>query len=221
MTVTDICDEARSLLNDTKVVGGTIYTDDVLLPHAKKAWLELQNKYIAAGIPFPQTISAPITVAALSLILTLPSDFVSPIQLRERTPNDTTWIPMTSRRWEPDDPMQSVLGVWSYHDGAINFRGATTERQVKLYYYKSFAVIVDQTTTIPFDEAKSVLASRIAAIAARYRGGAPERADSLDQDAQVNLDLILSTKIRQRQVTPVRRLPYKFRGAVRRRPWTI
>lgn len=221
MTVTDILDESRSLLNDTKVVGGTIYTDDVLLPAAKKAWLELQNKYLEAGIPYPQAISAPITVNALALTLTLPSDFVSPIQLRERTPNDTTWIPMTSRRWEPDDPMLTVLGVWAFRDGVIYFRGATQQRQVKLYYYKSFAVIAGVSTVIPYDEAKSTLAARIAAIAARYRGGMPERADSLDQDAQINLSMIISQKVKQQQILPVRRLPYKFRGAVRRRPWTI
>jgi hypothetical protein len=221
LTVTDICDESRAELNDTKVAGGSVYTDAVLLPYAKKAWLELQNKYIEIGIPYPQAISAPIAVNAGALTLTSPSDFILSIQLRERTPGDPTWIPMYERQWESDDPQQSVLGVWAFRDGVVYFRGATSNREVKLYYYKSFALITAASSTIPYLEAKSCLAARIAALAARYIGGMPERADALDQDAMVNLDMLLGSKVRKMQSLPVRRMPYKFRGAVRRRPWTV
>lgn len=220
MTVTEILDEARALLNDT---GSAIYTDAACLPYIKKAWLELQNKYVALGVPYPKAIVSDLPVAALATTLNasagFPTDFIQPIQLKEKAQGDPAWayVPMVEKTWEPDDQQLTTLNNWSFRDGTIYFRGATTNRSVKLYYWKSFAVIASGATVIPYQEAKSVLAGRTAELCARFIGGNATRADSLLSDWVENFELIKSAKVREMQSMPVRRRGWKYTDKLLRR----
>lgn len=213
MQVKDVLDETSGLLNDT---GRSLYSYAAMLPYFKKAWLELQNKLILNGMPYPLKIASPVTIAAAATTYgTVPTDMVTPIKMREASVGGTDWIPMRKTVWEPDDPQGASLGVWDFRNGSILFRGATQARQVKLYYNATLTTIVDETTTIPLDYARSVLAARVGALCAEFIGEDRERAASLNADFMANLDLAIDVGIQERQNLPKRRLPWRSKSMSR------
>lgn len=212
-TVLEILDEARNVyLNDS---GSELFTNSVLIPFAKRAYDELQNKLALNGHQIGEEVSATIDVPANTLIMpSLPSDLIEPIKLYERADGsvlENDWVLMTKERiLEIGDP-QNTLAVWDWRENEIKFRGCTTAREVKLIYAKFQASIVDPNTSLPVINCKPFLSARVAALAAGHIGGNAERAAYIQLDVVAALNDMLGISIKADQSTPVRRQPFRGR----------
>lgn len=137
----------RLAIND---VNGDNFDNDVLIPYMAMAMRELVGKLELQEIPSYNEISAVIPVLAGATTLTLPSDFRTPIKLEEKpagAPVDQ-FAPMYQREWEPSALPQNSLSCWVYREDSIKFLGATSDRDVKLFY---------QTTGQPINSVASVI----------------------------------------------------------------
>lgn len=205
---------AQVLLNDSD---GTNYTATKLIPLLQKAYRELQTKMQKAGLSVVQKVGTPTPalVPALTTVLTdgggLPNDLLYPMNLYERGSSSENWSPMTELDWEPDEPMGTSLGVYSWREDALHFRGATSARYVRIEYAKAMQIITATSTAIQIPDSDIFLASRCAAIAAAVIGENPTRATSLNLDAKDAWEDFKGTRIKQRQSLPVRRKVNRYR----------
>ena len=204
---------ARTLLNDTNQ---QIWTDAVLLPYLKEAYHDLLLMLWLNGIPVLREKSASINVTAGILTLTLPSDHVEPIWLKERAQGSSEdWIPMTETEFEPDRNQENTLKYWAWREEAINFVGATTNRSVLLRYWKSLTDPVDGTSALGFIFSEFFLGPQTAGYAAGSVGNTTLAAELLfikDKNigiAGTRLDMIIKSNIKGQQNLPARRIPYR------------
>jgi len=211
--VSDVGAEAASLLNDAPQ---TMYTNDILLPFIKKAWREIEAKFVELGIPPVEEISAPITVgvSAVESVVTLPADLLSPILLWERQVGETDaqWVEMEEKRDLPIMTPTSRLQYWEWREEAINVPACTQGNQVKIKYYRMLTALTGPSSSIGgVNGAISFLAARSAALAAQNIGENEGRAKQLDGDAGGQMEVLINTKILEMQNLSVRRLPYRGR----------
>lgn len=208
-------DSARTYLND---VGKQIWTDAALLPFLKEAHKDLLMVLWLNGIPVIKEKSASINVTAVSgVTLSLPSDLLEPISLKERTQSSTEeWIDMSEVDFEPDSLTQELtLKIWCWREEAINFVGATTNRSVLLRYWKSFAVLTAAGDSLGFIQAENFLGPQTAAYAAGSIGNLTLAGELLWQQgvkvgvAGSRLDMIIRANVKGMQNLPARRIPYR------------
>ena len=209
-TADQVVQEAQGLLNDA---GGVFYTFDSLLPYLNKAYRELQDYYNLHGLKTTVDVGTLMTIPAGTTVLTTPpADMLRPLALAERTPGSTdTFVEMDERSWEPDQVKTNHLLVWVWREEVINFLGATADREIRIRYVKSLADMSGAGSFVGIQNSKLVLASRTAALGARYIGENPTRADQLDQETGLALDRLIVTAIRQNQGLPARRQRTRYR----------
>lgn len=213
-TATVAMDSARVYLNDTQK---QIWTDAVLLPYLKEAHKDLLLVLWLNGIPVVKEKSASINVTAISgVTLTLPSDILEPIELKERAQGSSeNWIPMTELDWEPNETQASTLRYWCWREEVINFIGATTNRSVLLRYWKSLATIVDASSALGFIMSEAFLGPQTAGYACGSVGNTTLAEELLWVQGQhvgiagAKLDMILKANVKGQQSLPARRIPYR------------
>jgi len=208
LTVLDCLNAARFLLND---VSALKYTNAKLLPAFRDAYQELEDEMIDTGHPMHMERAAPQTIPALALVLTtIPTNMIEPIDLEERAVASTfDYTPMKRRMWEPNIQQGETLQFWVWREGAVVFLGATIQREVRLYYHRMLAAIVNETSNVEVVNAKNFLSSRTAALAAFVISQDSERASALAQRAGAALYKLTGTQIKNRQSLPTRRRPYR------------
>ena len=216
--VSVIITEAQVLLNDSS---GALYPTATLLPFVKKAWRELQNRFIKLGrLPSSRVRATPITITALVTEYpagSIPTDFLEPLDLEERAVGSSDlYTPMVQRDWEPNLEQSPSLQFWTWRDDVIKFLGATADRSVRLYYAKFFTVIADATTALPIPYAQTFLAARTAALASFYIGANSSRSNELNSDAGEALEEIVGIQVSHMQGMTFKRKPYGYRRAMRR-----
>jgi len=209
-TAGQVITESKALLND---LGGVFYTTEALLPYLNKAYRELQDYYNLHGLKTTVDVSAIFPIPAGLLVMNVsPADMLRPIELAERSPGSSDqFVEMDERSWEPDTPQSTHLRFWIWREEVINFLGATADREVRIRYVKSLSPFVGESSNVGIINAKSVLAARTAALAARFIGENPTRADELDSDVGMALDRLIVTAIRQNQGLPTRRRRTRYR----------
>ena len=202
--------ESKALLND---LGGVFYTSDSLLPYLNKAYRELQDYYNLHGLKTTVDVAAVTTVAANTVLLQVPPpDMLRPIEIAERAPGSTDqFTEMDERSWEPDQVKTTHLRVWIWREEQVHFLGATADREIRIRYVKSLTPFQGENSTVGIINSMSVLAARTAALAARFIGENPTRADELDSDTGMALDRLIVTAIRQNQGLPARRRRTRYR----------
>lgn len=182
----DVFDGARSpFLND---VGANLYTNAILLPHLKAANEELEQLLLKVGAPVQRVKSAVLAITAGGTSITiggspaLPTDFLLPITVLERTTGDSdqSWSEMTPRDYEPENQIPTTtFGYYSFRNNGIYFIAATANRDIKLQYERQLAVISGSNSPVDFYLAKRFLCARVAELAARYTGQNKVYADDL------------------------------------------
>jgi hypothetical protein len=182
----DVFDGARSpFLNDS---AANLYTNTVLLPHLKAANEELEQLLIIYDVPVQRVFSAVIPVTAGETEMTiagspaLPSDFLLPISLFERTTGDSdqSWTEMLPRDFEQINQVPTTtFNYYAFRNNGIYFVEATTNRDIKLTYDRQLALITGANSPVDFYLAKRFLIARVAELAARYTGQNPGYADEL------------------------------------------
>jgi hypothetical protein len=203
---------AQVLLNDS---AGSNYTAASLLPLLQKAYRELQTKMQRAGLSVSEKRSSTLTVTAGTTSLGdgsgLPTDFLYPVNVWERGSTSEQWQPVNEEMWEDTDPMGPALGVYSWREDTIYFRGATTSRLVMIEYVKTAPTLTSTGTAIVIPDSDIFLASRCAAIAAVVIGENPTRGKTLNDDAEAAWQDFKGVRVKNRQGLPVRRRVNSFR----------
>jgi len=209
-TAQQVVEEAQALLND---IGAVFYSFDSLLPYLNKAYRELQDYYNLHGLKTTVDVSALILVPAGAVaLLAPPADLLRPIALWERTPGTPEqFTEMDERSWEPEETQTNHLRIWTWREEVVYFRGATSDREIRIRYVKSLGALTGVGSFIGITNSKSALACRTAALGARYIGENPTRAEELDSDTSMALDRLIVTAIRQNQGLPARRRRTRYR----------
>jgi hypothetical protein len=227
-TVGDILDLTASLMNDT---AKSKYTYTAMLPYFNMALAMMQEHLEVNEIPVSEETSAAVsvttgvtTVVAGTTSTNYPDDLIEIQQLWERLEGSSDpYVPMVKRNYLPhylDDIETSDLVYWTWLSQEIQFIGATTDREVKIDYIKQvFANTVTSTSTaIYVMNSRTFLEFKTAALCARYIGENPTRADSLDIEAEMAKDRLISINVKGAQDVQVRRKPfmtgYKTRGTI-------
>lgn len=175
----DIMDKSAALLNDTD---RALYTNAVQLPYIGMANESIEQILLTYGIVIQTKNSSAIDVAALATTLTLPDDFLVPIELWEREDGSTDeadWTPMHEQKDLIGFVQTTTLGVWSFSNNAIRFTGATTDREVLLRYSRSLLSLTSANSPIDINILARYLSRKTAELCARYIGMNSTFADEL------------------------------------------
>lgn len=216
MTSADVMDRAAALMNDTNK---NTYSYIAQLPYLNIAIDELSELMELNNVPTTNAVSASLHIAAGVVTITsattpaLPTDLIEIQQLWEKTYNVTEdWQGMSRVEFLPKySVLLQNLIYWTWQQQAINFLGATTDRDVKIDYIARAISNVSSTTgadTITTFNAKSFLAYRTASLCAEYIDADEARASALAKDAVAALDRTLNISIKGRQAIATRRRPF-------------
>lgn len=206
--------DARAFLNDT--LGGdasALWSNAALQPFVPHAHRELQIKLDLNGIPVIRNKSAVIVVPANTTNLVTaalqPASLIVPISIKE---GDHLVTPITSEVSEVDFPPDVVKGTslnyWSWLNEAIQFVGATTIRDILLFYKGGITIPANSAAAIGFIFGEQYLGPKIAGLAAGSVGNTTALAE-LTAMADKSIDTIIRYNVNNAQGLPARRMPYR------------
>lgn len=202
-------DSARSYLND---VGKSIWDDSTLLPYLKEAHRDLQIMLWLNGLPVLKEKSAIIQVTAGSLNLdpNQPTDLIEPIWMKERASGSSEdYVTITEGDWESDLVRLDInLNFWIWREEKINFKGASSNREVLLRYWKGLTTPTNENSVLGFIFAEVFLGPQTAQYAARSVGN-PTLANECLDTAKEKLDIIIRANVKGMQGMSARRIPYR------------
>jgi hypothetical protein len=211
-TVKDAFNIARSMLNDDAML---VWGDMTLMPKFMQAHVEMESKLILNGIFVTHEISVvlPVTTGAKDLGVSQPPDLVIPIRMKEfgagEAPNQA--VPMVWKDFLPDWTLTETLRVWSWREEKIGLIGATTDRQVMLYYNKRLTCPTLVSEPLPVITSETFLGPRIAALACMSTHDM-ESGQMWAGLAEENLSKIIRAQVKSQQALPSRKLPFSWRA---------
>lgn len=207
-----ILPRAAARLND---YSQTLFTSAALLPYAQDAADALQLELERKGmLVLEKVTSTPIVIpiGRTDLATTpalIPIDMLEPQIVKERLSGSTDLFQeMTRRAWTPDILPTDSLRYWDYREENIFFVGATTARDIQISYLKRLINITAITDSINVNNSQLFMITKIAALAARYSGENPSRADTLDGEAEEYLYKLTQIGTKSKQGTRTRRRPF-------------
>lgn len=215
-TAGQVVSSSQAHLND---VGGTIWTYATLLPFLQEAHRELRSKVILNGIPVIDEVTGVISVPAgttdLTTIAGYPTDLIVPIWMKERQqgdPNNSDFIDMTPRDFIPNINQDIWLYWWCWRGEKIFLVGSLNNEEVQLRYRRQIPTPVVAGDSVGWLGAENFLSYRTAALACNSIGEG-EKGQSLSQQAEINMDIVIRLNVKQLQTMPARRRPYHRRFA--------
>jgi len=206
-TAQDIMDAAREVyLNDSSA---TLFTDAKLLPLLRQVYSFMETTLQGNNIPCGHKIATPKVIPAGTTEYTpLPSDFMWPIKMEERLNTSTDlYQPMAQKRWEPQLQQTDKLHYWIWREDRIFLLGANTDREVLLYYYRTFPSVQDVDEII-LGKAEQYLIAKLAAMAHMFYQQNDTLAKICNDAAEGNLQQIVNIQTKKSQSLPTRRKPY-------------
>ena len=215
-TAADIFSQAQALLNNS-----TVYTDAKLLPFLVLAYDDLKLELIIRNSPPIEEKSDAISVLAGDYpVLTAPSDMIIPLSLEERVvgQGEDDYNQMKELDFiKLNLPRIESLLYWSWQENRIKFRGATQERQVRVYYLKELTAPSGGASSLDIEVYfKRFLSSRTAALAAGMAGQDWDRATALQEDANRCLGLATGITTKRQQAMPIRQKSYGYTRRIKR-----
>lgn len=207
-----ICNGVRVLLNDTIT---SVFSNTYLLPFLNMAYRELQSKLEANGVPYLEEVSAVIEVSSTSTMITVPNDFVRPIELYDRADGSSEDFQLvTELDDEPinNNPDNNRIIWWVWREGQIKISSPDNNREVKIRYVKDLGELVNDGSQIAFPSARLFLENRTAALAASFQGENTTRSAELNAVAGYELSSLIRTEVKKLQSTPVRNKPFMRRN---------
>lgn len=221
-TGAEIAEEARNVhLNRAGV------TDLAILPIINSEYEQLQQKMIERGVSVFKTYFSPILVTAGNNFIPqpsvppaadgeLPANFVEPIILWERAVGglETDYVKMKERSKLPHVTNNTDLVYWAWEEEKIKFvtGGATTNRQVKIYGFKTLPLLDSLQDTINIGFSKGYLGAAVAARAALTISHNANLAMQLKMIANEKLDELMNKYTRKTQSLSTRRRGYRRPG---------
>lgn len=208
-----VMDAAAALCNDTVKER---YSYVVQVPYLQQAIDKVTNDLINAQVSNLKEESAILSFPAGSTLINevsvpaLPVDFLEPIMVEERRSGTTdTFVELDEAEWEPEEQQQETLRVYSYREGEYKFVGATTNRDLKISYYKTLAIITSEVSIIPGRTLAAPLGFLQAAYLSRYIGENYQRYNDLMRDYRDSWDAYIQIQIKRNQANPTRRPGYR------------
>lgn len=215
LTVADVNAYVQFLMNDT---GASVYTAAVILPAIKIANDDLQLELLDNGIKYlDEEASEQDIVAGGTVLTTVPSDMVEPIEIHERSTTSTLisdYIRMERHDELPDVPATETLRYWQWREQTVNLHPATAARGIRLRYRKLISALTGDASTIAMMHSKNYFAYRAAGHITAFIEQNPDGASILYDHAERALAKILGISIKGEQGNqPVRRKRFseKFR----------
>ena len=218
----DVMITTRALLNDTQ---NQLFTNNVQLPYLKKAFRELREYCQLNNVPITSLVGTLLTVPAGTdeisyvSIPALPSDFVEPREVWERSAGRDSWIPLKrveTLSYTSDGIQTSSFMVFSWQDNKIKLLPCNQVNDLKIDYISQLAEVVDENTTIPIINGQTFLENRCAALCSLYISEDKERSNDLNTEAEEALYRLTSIESKGKQAILYRRRPfrqsYKSRG---------
>jgi len=207
MIASDILPDSSALVNDS---GGLTWNNAVLFPYLKLAYDELVKHYQDAGVSFLSEVSTVVDVAAGIKSITSITDLILAKKLEERADGSTgLYTPMTETDWELGIDLTEELRFWNFREGEIKLVGATSAREVRVYYMKTLSSLSTVSSTVAIPDGKLFLVYRTAALAAGLSGGNGDRALELNREAQFFKDTLINIQVKGSQGLPVRHKRYR------------
>lgn len=210
----DVMNSARIFLNDT---GAVLYTNTVLVPYVAKANEILETLLVSYGISVQRVKTSAITVTASPTTesnLTLPSDFLLPIDIYERPVNGTLpdYTQVIEKDWEPNIVPVNVLNYYAFRNNKIYFPPCTVDREVQLRYERQLAVISGENSPEDFVLSKNYLSAKTAELAARYIGMNGTHADDIQVREVATAEyMLMQIYVQNGQALPKRRKRFQTR----------
>jgi hypothetical protein len=204
------------------LIKGDVFTDNVLLNHANKAYRKVQNRLLAAGSPSLKTeaiITLPSTPGQLDLtdisFPQLPVDFMGPRIIEERTPSigqvgptgPSPYFGTPIRRVNilPSISQAMLNGVYTWDDEGLHFPGTIAPVDIRLRYDKALYDVTDATSQFLIRGCLDVIADYTAYLAAASRGAS--QAGLFTQTFEDDMKDLLNLQAHARQYLPGRRKP--------------
>ena len=212
--VTDVLQRAQFYLND---VDKNFFSDTTLMAPFKAAYDDLKENLYDNNIDITNVTSASLVIPVGTVGIgdgigpSLPNNLVEIFDLWERLSGTSDdFCIMERKQFLPlTEILTTNLAYWSFQAQIVRLLGATTVRDVKMNYIGDTLSLADQPEgTINLFNAKSFLSYRTAALAAKFLGENPERADDLNGNAQRAIDMLLNTNIKNSQGITTRRRPF-------------
>lgn len=205
-------DVACAAMNDNNKA---LYTYAVQNPYVRMALRDVEQDFMLSGVTINLVDDISIPVLKGETELSLPPSFFLPISLLERSLGSTTeaFTPMTEKAFADDDspiPALSVLSVWDFRHNCINFNACTTDREVKLNFWRTLPAILNENQTGYLVGAVNVLGFKTAGYLAKFIGNNPDRFMAVNGDYQDSLDKLLSLYVKNNQGKRVRRKPFRL-----------
>jgi hypothetical protein len=208
VTAASVLAEAQSVyLNDASA---NLFTNTVLTPFLMAAYEHFRNECALNGINIEYRTATKTIAAGAITYGTLPTDFLLPIRIDERTTGSTDpYIPMQECRILPQIDQSSSLVYWAWFDSDIKFVGSTQSNDILLTYFWDLAPdAVTAATTDLRGNCRSFLAAKTAALASMFVNQNDTLAGRCDQVAESQLTKIIGIMVRNTQGTPVRQVPF-------------
>ena len=205
-TTYDIFEAARAtFLNDT---AATKYPDERLLFLAKRAYNYFQSRLESNGVNVKSKEVTKTITAGETYYSPLPNDLVVPVKCEERQAGTSDeFQPVIYRMNIPITTPASCILYWGWRMDRLVFNEADNDREVKLYYMRTFPELFGIDTRV-FALGEEFLIAKISALAHLFISQNEERAKIANEIAEAELDEILNILVKMDQANPIRRKPY-------------
>lgn len=205
--VADVIEEAQKVyLNDPS---GTRFTSTVLLPYVRTVNRFLETELLENNVQTLNEVADDLVLSAGGTeYFPLPQDFLFPIRLEERLSGSTDqFTPMVERPWTPNQEQSDKLKYWIYRREKILFLGATTDREVRLFYQCAFTPIEAVEDSV-YRNAYDYLIAGTAAMAHKFISQNDSLASDCNDLAEKELASVINIMTKKKQAMPVRKRPY-------------
>lgn len=199
------------------VIQGDVFTDQVLLNFANKAYRKVQGRLLASGSKSMTsetyfTIPANATQILDTTNPQLPVDFLAPRDLAERiSTSGLSYSPMQVVNVLPSFPTSVTLarnGLYAWYEDGIYLPGCVNAMDMRLRYFVAFPDISGADGVFTIRGCQDSIASKTAELAAASRGAtALSYLQGMFED---DLKDLLNLQVHARNYLPGRRKPNNF-----------
>ena len=203
---------ARTHLNDDE---GIIWPDQKLFPKLREAHRAMQLALVQNGVPVIQELSVAFSVTKgvkdLTTIAQYPQNILMPIWMKERNPGqrDQDYANMREVEVLPTEQPTTSLSYWCWNKQRLLTLGCTQNREILLRYRGGIKIPQESTDPIGPYFGELYLSYKTAALAiGSISPGNTDRVAFLENQANSNLEDLLSNAAIQAQNLPAKRRPY-------------
>lgn len=192
------------------IIQGDVFTDQVLLNFANKAYRKVQARLMQSGSRSQITETTYFNVPAGTLSLTdstspqLPVDFLAPRDLWDRITGQTYFNnPMSPVDYIPNAAQGATNRVFAWYEDGIYFLGALSNTDIRMRYSLAFPDVSGADGVFTIRGCQDAVASYTAYLATKRT--APQIATVWLTDFEQDIQELLNVQAHARQFQPSRR----------------